>query len=170
MAGKPRVTIVLGTRPEAIKLAPVIQEFQACQLLETRVVLTGQHREMVTQVMDLFGLKADEVEAMKQHYDPQSYIDNDPDLHAVIELLESGHFNLFEPNIFHDILASLRSPHDNWLTLADFRSYVDCQEKAAANYRDRESWVRKSILNTASSGYFSTDRTMQEYNDEIWKL
>ena len=59
MAGKPRVTIVLGTRPEAIKLAPVIQEFQACQLLETRVVLTGQHREMVTQVMDLFSLKAD---------------------------------------------------------------------------------------------------------------
>ena len=59
MAGKPRVTIVLGTRPEAIKLAPVIQEFQACQRLETRVVLTGQHREMVTQVMELFGLKAD---------------------------------------------------------------------------------------------------------------
>lgn len=59
MAGLPRVTIVLGTRPEAIKLAPVIQEFQACDRLETRVVLTGQHREMVTQVMDLFGLKAD---------------------------------------------------------------------------------------------------------------
>ena len=59
MAGKPRVTIVLGTRPEAIKLAPVIQEFQACPQLDTRVVLTGQHREMVTQVMDLFGLKAD---------------------------------------------------------------------------------------------------------------
>ena len=59
MAGKPRVTIVLGTRPEAIKLAPVIQEFQAFDRLETRVVLTGQHREMVTQVMDLFGIKAD---------------------------------------------------------------------------------------------------------------
>jgi len=59
MAGKPRVTIVLGTRPEAIKLAPVIQEFQACDHLETRVVLTGQHREMVTQVMDLFGITAD---------------------------------------------------------------------------------------------------------------
>ncbi|WP_114994432.1 non-hydrolyzing UDP-N-acetylglucosamine 2-epimerase [Synechococcus sp. UW179A] len=59
MAARPRVTIVLGTRPEAIKLAPVIQEFQACSALETRVVLTGQHREMVTQVMDLFALKAD---------------------------------------------------------------------------------------------------------------
>ena len=60
MADQPRVTIVLGTRPEAIKLAPVIRTFQACEALNTRVVLTGQHREMVTQVMDLFGLKADQ--------------------------------------------------------------------------------------------------------------
>ena len=60
MADQPRVTIVLGTRPEAIKLAPVIRTFQACDTLNTRVVLTGQHREMVTQVMDLFGLKADQ--------------------------------------------------------------------------------------------------------------
>ena len=60
MARLPRVTIVLGTRPEAIKLAPVIQEFRACKSLETRVVLTGQHREMVSQVMDLFGLSADQ--------------------------------------------------------------------------------------------------------------
>ena len=59
MADQPRVTIVLGTRPEAIKLAPVIRTFQACEALRTRVVLTGQHREMVAQVMDLFGLKAD---------------------------------------------------------------------------------------------------------------
>ena len=60
MADQPRVTIVLGTRPEAIKLAPVIRTFQSCDALNTRVVLTGQHREMVTQVMDLFGLKADQ--------------------------------------------------------------------------------------------------------------
>ena len=59
VVNQPRVTIVLGTRPEAIKLAPVIRTFQACPDLTTRVVLTGQHREMVAQVMDLFGLKAD---------------------------------------------------------------------------------------------------------------
>jgi starch phosphorylase len=118
----------------------------------------------------LFGLNDDEVAEMHQHYDPQGFIDNDPDLQAVMSLLESGHFNLFEPDIFHDIIASIRSPHDQWLTLADFRSFVDAQEKAAACYRDRETWVRKSILNTASSGYFSTDRTMQEYNADIWKL
>jgi len=118
----------------------------------------------------LFGLNADEVVDMHQDYDPQSFIDNDPDLQAVMNLLESGHFNLFEPDIFHDIIGSIRSPHDHWLTLADFRSYVDAQENAAACYRNRESWIQKSILNTASSGYFSTDRTMREYNEDIWKL
>ncbi len=118
----------------------------------------------------LFGLKEDEVSAMHNHYQPQHFIDRDPDLQAVMHLLESGHFNLFESNIFDDIIASIRSPHDHWVTLADFRSYVEAQEKAAACYRDRQSWVQKSILNTASSGYFSTDRTMQEYNEDIWKL
>jgi len=118
----------------------------------------------------LFGLKADQVTEMQQHYDPQQFIDSDADLQAVMSLLESGHFNLFESDIFHDIIASIRSSNDNWLTLADFRSYVDAQEKVAECYRDRKSWINKSILNTASSGYFSTDRTMREYNENIWKL
>lgn len=118
----------------------------------------------------LFGLKEDEVTALHGHYAPQKFIDDDPDLQAVLNLLESGHFNLFEPDIFNDIITSIRSPHDQWLTIADFRSYVDSQESAAACYRDRASWVHKSILNTASSGYFSTDRTMREYNEDIWKL
>lgn len=118
----------------------------------------------------LFGLKEDEVAALHGHYSPQKFIDADPELQAVLNLLESGHFNLFEPDIFNDIIASIRSPHDQWLTIADFRSYVDSQESAAACYRDRPSWVQKSILNTSSSGYFSTDRTMREYNEDIWKL
>ncbi len=118
----------------------------------------------------LFGLKAEEVDQMRHDYQPQQIIDDDPDLQAVMFLLESGHFNLFEPNIFNDIIASLKSPHDPWLTLADFRSYVDAQDEVACAYRDRERWLRMSILNTASSGFFSTDRTMREYNEEIWKL
>ena len=134
----------------------------------------GANIEILEQVGEenffLFGLKEDEVAEMQRHYDPQHFIDNDPDLQAVINLLESGHFNLFEPNIFYDIIASIRNPHDQWLTLADFRSFVDAQENAAACYRNRKSWVQKSILNTACSGYFSTDRTMQEYNNDIWKL
>ena len=118
----------------------------------------------------LFGLKADEVDALRSHYHPQQYIDNDADLAAVMSLLESGHFNLFEPHIFDDIINSLKSPNDPWLTLADFRSYIDCQQDVSNAYHDREGWSRMSILNTANSGFFSTDRTMQQYNDEIWKL
>jgi len=118
----------------------------------------------------LFGLKAEEVEQMRHGYQPQQIIDDDPDLQAVMYLLESGHFNLFEPNIFNDIIGSLKNSHDPWLTLADFRAYVDAQNEVARAYADRDRWLRMSILNTASSGFFSTDRTMQEYNEEIWKL
>jgi len=118
----------------------------------------------------LFGLKAEEVEQMRHDYQPQQIIDDDLDLQSVMFLLESGHFNLFEPNIFNDIIASLKSPHDPWLTLADFRSYLDAQDEVARAYGDWERWQRMSILNTASSGFFSTDRTMREYNEEIWKL
>jgi starch phosphorylase len=134
----------------------------------------GANIEILDAVGDdnffLFGLKAEEVEQMRNDYQPQQIIDDDPDLQAVIYLLESGHFNLFEPNIFNDIIASLKSSHDPWLTLADFRSYVDAQEEASAAYLDRDRWLRMSIMNTASSGFFSTDRTMQEYNNDIWKL
>ncbi|MGB5396479.1 MAG: glycogen/starch/alpha-glucan phosphorylase, partial [Gammaproteobacteria bacterium] len=118
----------------------------------------------------LFGLNAGEVDAMRAHYQPQQVIDNDPDLAAVMHLLESGHFNLFEPHIFDDVINSLKNPHDPWLTLADFRSYIDCQQSVADFFRDRDAWTRMSILNTSRSGFFSTDRTMQQYNAEIWKL
>ncbi|PLX97676.1 MAG: glycogen phosphorylase [Desulfuromonas sp.] len=118
----------------------------------------------------LFGLRAEEVEAQKGSYDPQSVIDADPDLQRVMELLRSGHFNRFEPGIFDDIIASVTAPGDPWMTLADFRSYVDTQEEVATAFRDRKRWNRMSLLNTAHSGRFSTDRTMEEYNREIWNL
>jgi len=91
-------------------------------------------------------------------------------LRDVLKLLHSGHFNPNEPNIFDMILDALQSPHDPWKTLADFRSYVDAQEQVSLAWQDTARWTRMSILNTASSGFFSTDRTMQEYNREIWKL
>ena len=72
--------------------------------------------------------------------------------------------------LFDDIINSITNPHDPWLTAADFRSFVDAQTQAAAAYRDQKRWVRMSILNTATSGKFSTDRTMRDYNEEIWKL
>ncbi|MFP5410454.1 MAG: glycogen/starch/alpha-glucan phosphorylase [Gammaproteobacteria bacterium] len=118
----------------------------------------------------LFGLRADEVEALRGRYNPQAYVDRDPDLADVIGLLRSGHFNLCEPGIFDPILDALISPHDPWMVLADFRSYVDAQERVDQAWQDTDRWTRMSILNTASSGFFSTDRTMREYDAEIWKL
>ncbi len=118
----------------------------------------------------LFGLRAEEVAELRNHYRPQQYIDADPDLAAVMQLLESGHFNAVEPGIFDDLIGILKSPHDPWMTLADFRSYVDAQQRVEQAWRDRERWTRMSILNSAASGMFSTDRTIAEYNTDIWRL
>ena len=118
----------------------------------------------------LFGLRAEEVEVLRPRYQPQTYIDQDPELREVIDLLSSGHFNPCEPGIFDMILGTVMSPGDPWMVLADFRSYVDAQERVAQAWQDQAGWTRMSILNTASSGFFSTDRTMREYNADIWKL
>ena len=118
----------------------------------------------------LFGLTAEEVERTRAHYDPNAIINNDPPLLEVMSLLESGHFSQFEPGIFDPIIRSIRSPQDPWLTAADFDSYWRAQQLAAETYLDRERWLRMSILNTAHSGYFSSDRTIAEYNRDIWKL
>ena len=118
----------------------------------------------------LFGLRAHEVEALRGRYQPQALIDADSDLREVITLLASGHFNPLEPGIFDMILDAVRSPHDPWMTLADFRTYVDAQQRVSRAWQDQAHWTRMSILNTAASGFFSTDRTMEEYNRDIWKL
>jgi len=116
----------------------------------------------------LFGLTVEEIEALRGQYDPRAIIDNDDDFSRVMHLLESGHFNRFEASVLDPVLQAIREPADPWMTAADFRSYIDAHERANAVFRDVDGWTRMSILNTASSGRFSTDRTMQEYNDDIW--
>jgi starch phosphorylase len=118
----------------------------------------------------LFGLTAEEVETARNHYNPAAIVANDEDLRRVVQLLQSGHFNLFEPGIFDTVVDSLFSPHDPWMTAADFRGYLDAQRRVDHAYRDRESWTRMSILNTAASGKFSSDRTILDYNRDIWHL
>jgi starch phosphorylase len=118
----------------------------------------------------VFGLTAEEVEAQSRNYNPEAFISGDRDLGRVIKLLQSGHFNLFESGIFDPILKSITSPHDPWMIAADFRSFVDAQQRAAEAYQDRERWVRMSILNAAFSAKFSTDRTIKQYNEGIWHL
>jgi len=136
--------------------------------------LDGANIEIREEVGDehffLFGLTEQEVHALRGHYTPEEHIDQDKDLKRVMHLLESGHFNQFEPGIFDALIASLKNPNDPWLTLADFRSYVDAQKRVEHAYKDQDLWTRMSILNTANSGKFSTDRTIAEYNRDIWKL
>ena len=116
----------------------------------------------------LFGLTAPEVQALRADYRPGEVIDGDPELARVVHLLESGHFNLLEPGIFDGILAALKSPDDPWMTVADFRAYVDAQRAVDAAFRDPERWWRHCIRNTACSGRFSSDRTIAEYGRDIW--
>ena len=118
----------------------------------------------------LFGLTEDEVDEARKDYNPRAVIQSDSDLRRVVDLLECGHFNQFEPGCFDEVIAAFTSPGDPWMTIADFRSYVDAQQQASEAYRDRDRWLAMSIINSANSGKFSTDRTMEEYNQEIWKL
>jgi starch phosphorylase len=134
----------------------------------------GANIEIINEVGEenffLFGLKANEVQDLQGNYDPMHYINQDQDLKAVMELLQSAHFNANEPGIFDSIIQSLYNRNDPWVTFADFRSYVDAQNEVAKTWQDQEKWGRMSVMNTACSGFFSTDRTMQDYNRDIWKL
>ena len=118
----------------------------------------------------LFGLNAAEVKEAKKTYDPNSIIAADEDIKRVMGMLESGMFCQNDPGIFKVLTAGLRNPDDQWLTIADLRSYIDAQQAVAIAYRDQERWDRMSIANTASSSWFSSDRTIQQYADEIWKV
>lgn len=117
----------------------------------------------------LFGLDAMQINALQGNYDPAAIIDHDADLAATLELLESGHFNLFEPGLFDALAASIRDPNDPWKLAADFRSYIDAQERVSLAYDAPDSWARMSILNTAGSGDFSSDRTIAQYENDIWR-
>jgi glycogen phosphorylase len=136
--------------------------------------LDGANIEIREEVGDdnffLFGLTEEQIAARRSHYDPLAIIHADEDLQRVLHLIESGHFNQFEPGIFDDLINSIKSPHDPWMTIADFRSYIDAQKRVEDAYRDKDHWTRMSIVNCANSGKFSTDRTINEYNRDIWKL
>ena len=136
--------------------------------------LDGANIEIREEVGDdnffLFGLSEVEVAEKRGHYNPQAIIDNDADLKRVVDLLTGGHFNQFEPGCFDNIIRAFTSPNDPWMTIADFRSYIDAQHQAGQAYQDKERWTAMSITNAARSGKFSTDRTMEEYNQDIWKL
>ncbi|WP_351011499.1 glycogen/starch/alpha-glucan phosphorylase [Shewanella sp. S1-58-MNA-CIBAN-0166] len=134
--------------------------------------LDGANIEMLEEVGDenffLFGLDANQVSQARMNYQPQHIVEHSKALHGVMDMLKSAHFNLVEPGIFDNIIASIVDPNDQWMTAADFDSYCLAQEQVAKTYLDQDSWQKMSIRNTAASGRFSSDNTIAGYRDEIW--
>jgi starch phosphorylase len=118
----------------------------------------------------LFGLTADQVERVKREgYRPGDLVGANAELRAVLGLIGGGHFSRGDAEVFRPIVENL-TQSDPFLVLADYAAYVACQEQVDAAWRDQTDWTRKSILNTARSGKFSSDRAIAEYCEEIWNV
>ena len=118
----------------------------------------------------LFGLKADEVATLKSKgYNPREYYSSNSELKEVLDAIASGIFSPGEPDLFKPIVDHLLN-RDDYMLLADYQAYVDCQKAVSLAYQDQKKWTKMSILNALRMAKFSSDRTIQEYCDEIWKV
>ena len=117
----------------------------------------------------LFGLTTDGVHALQAGgYRPRDRYQDNADLKSALDLIASGHFSRGNRDLFRPLVDNLLN-HDPFLVLADFESYIDCQERVGEAWADQARWTRMSILNTARMGRFSSDRTIAEYSREIWR-
>jgi starch phosphorylase len=117
-----------------------------------------------------FGMDADQVLRREQQgYNPLSYYEHDGELKAAVNAIALGQFSRGDKEVFRPLVDALLT-RDEYMLLADFRSYVDASETAAYVFQDQSRWTKMSILNTARSGFFSSDRTIREYCDEIWHV
>lgn len=118
----------------------------------------------------LFGLTTEQVkEAWKTGYDPRRHSESNPELREALEQIASGHFSKGDAEEFRPLVDNLLN-RDEYMVLADFASYMECQDRAAAAFADQEKWTRMSILNVARLGKFSSDRSIREYCDKIWYI
>jgi glycogen phosphorylase len=118
----------------------------------------------------LFGLTADEVGKLKAGgYRPRSVYEADPELRDALDMISDGHFSGGDRDLFRPLVESLLV-RDDYMLLADYESYVECQDRVGEAYRDRTSWARMSIVNGASAGRFSSDRSVREYCRDIWNV
>ncbi|RXN05038.1 glycogen liver form [Labeo rohita] len=116
----------------------------------------------------IFGMRVEDVAKMdKEGYDALQYYENLPELKQAINQIKSGYFSPKQPEMFSDIINMLFH-HDRFKVFADYESYVKCQERVSALYKDQREWTRVVIKNIAASGKFSSDRTIKEYATEIW--
>ncbi len=116
----------------------------------------------------MFGLTAQQVADSSGWYNPRWHYDNEPETRAALDLIFSDHFSRYEPGIFNDLRGVLLTGGDHYMHLADLKSYLDADQKLVESYADPDGWARKTILNVAASGKFSSDRSIAEYAKEIW--
>jgi len=136
--------------------------------------LDGANAEMRDEVGDdnifIFGLTADEVEALAPHYDPRQVYEQDDEIRQALDLLFSDHFHFEEPGLFDPIREALIDQGDRYMHLADLRPYLETHNQVDALYRQPHEWARKAVLNVARCGKFSSDRTIAEYARDIWRV
>ncbi|MCB1136630.1 MAG: glycogen/starch/alpha-glucan phosphorylase, partial [Chlamydiia bacterium] len=135
--------------------------------------LDGANVEMLEEIgaanMYIFGLKTEEVRDLKiSGYNPWRFFESDSELREALEQIRDGFFSPGQRDLFKPIVDSLLHGGDHYLVLADYRAFINCQDQVSADYRDREAWTRRSIINVAKTGKFSSDRTIAEYAQEIW--
>ncbi|MGD1093434.1 MAG: glycogen/starch/alpha-glucan phosphorylase [Bryobacteraceae bacterium] len=117
----------------------------------------------------LFGLTAEQVSASRGWYNPHWHYDHEPETRAALDLIFSDHFSRYEPGIFGGLRDTLLT-HDNYMHLADLKSYLDADQRLVDLYANPDDWTRKAVLNVAHSGKFSSDRTIAEYAADIWQV
>jgi starch phosphorylase len=120
--------------------------------------------------MFLFGLTVEQVENSRAWYNPRWHYENEPETRAALDLIFSDHFSRDEPGVFAPLRDTLLTGGDYYMNLADLTSYCNAQDRLAALYAEPGAWAQKAILNVASSGKFSSDRSIAEYASEIWKV
>jgi glycogen phosphorylase len=118
----------------------------------------------------LFGLTVEQVEGSRAWYNPHWHYENEPETRAALDLIFSDYFSRNEPGVFAPLRDTLLTQGDHYMHLADLTSYCQAHERLGALYADPGAWAHKAILNVASSGKFSSDRTIAEYAAEIWKV
>jgi starch phosphorylase len=116
----------------------------------------------------LFGLNAEQVAGSQGWYNPQWHYDHEPETRAALDLIFSDHFSRNQPGVFEPLRETLLTHGDHYMHLADLTAYLEADRRLLESYADPKDWARKVILNVASSGRFSSDRTIAEYAAEIW--
>jgi starch phosphorylase len=118
----------------------------------------------------LFGLTTDQVDELRRSgYQPRQYYESIPELREALDLIDSGFFSSGDRALFRPLVESLLT-RDDYLLLADYQAYLECQQRVSDAYRDRAAWTRMSILNAARVGYFSSDRSIRDYCRDIWDV